>query len=100
MWFITVFEKCEPSDQFIAEMGDQRCWGYFECMGDALFALHDNRIDMHEGCYDYAVLEKIGPGISSYAGERQFFRFDRSRNGYFEIEEPECLKRLVNFAIG
>lgn len=100
MWFITVFEKCKPDPWYTVELCDQRCWGYYECEEDAVPALHDNRTDMHEGCYEYAVLEKIGPGISSYAGERQFFKFDRSRNGYFEIEEPECLRNIVNFAIG
>ena len=33
-------------------------------------------------------------------GERQWFKYNRERNGYFEIEEPECVKHLVNFSLG
>ena len=97
MWFITVFEKCIPSE-YLCDHGDMRCWGYFKSREHAASALEQNVCDMHEGCYDYAVLERIDEGVSAYAGERQFYQF--KNGGYVEIPEPECMKRLVNFAIG
>ncbi len=100
MWFITVMEKIEPSDQFYALFGDQRTWGYYKDYNMALRVLHGNRTDIWETCYDYAVLEKFGEGISPYCEERHWFKYNRERDGYFEIEEPECVKHLCNFAIG
>ena len=100
MYFITVFDKVEPSDIFFAEFGDKRTWGYYPEYEWAMNALHENRTDMHEGCYEYAVIENIGPGICAYAGERQWFKWNKDKRGYFEIDEPECVKHLVNFAIG
>ena len=66
----------------------------------ATTALHENRVDMHEGCYEYAVIEKIGYGISANVEERQWFKWDKEKSGYFEVEEPECVRHLTNFAIG
>lgn len=100
MYFITVFDKCEPNDQYFAEFGCQRTWGYYPEYEWAAAALHENRTDMNEGCYEYAVIEKIGYGLCVIANERQWFKWDKEKCGYFEIEEPECVKHLVNFAIG
>lgn len=100
MWFITVLEKIEPSEDYLALFGDQRTWGYYKEYETAIEALHENRTDMAEGCYRYALLEKFGEGICPRCMERQWFKYDGLRDGYFEIEEPECVKRIVNFALG
>ena len=100
MYFITVFDKCEPSEQFLAEFGCQRTWGYYPEYEWAAEALHKNVTDMHEGCYNYAVIEKIDWGICAICEKSQWFKWDKEKRGYFEIEEPECVKRLTNFAIG
>ena len=100
MWFITVMEKIEPSEQFLALFGDQRTWGYYKDYEVALLVLHENRTNMWETCYDYAVLEKFDEGICPDCQERHWFKYDCERDGYFEIEEPECVKRIVNFGIG
>lgn len=100
MYFITVFDKCEPNDMYFADLGDQRTWGYYPEYEWAVNALHENRMDMHEDCYEYAVIEKIDYGICALANERQWFKWDKEKRGYFEIDEPECVKHLVNFAIG
>ena len=100
MWFITVLEKIEPNEDYIALFGDRRTWGYYQEYETAIRALHENRTDMCEHLYGYAVLEKIEEGICQLCRERKWFKFNRSRQGYFEIEEPECVKCIVNFAIG
>ena len=64
-------------------------------------ALHENWTDMWETCYDYAVIEMYKEGISHYEHRsRQWFKFDQERKGYFEIEEPECVKHVGSFALG
>ena len=100
MYFITVFDKVEPHPMYDAEFGDQRTWGYYPEYEMAKCSLHENRTDMHEGCYEYALIEKIGPGICAHCEERQWFKWNKEKCGYFEIGEPACVKHLVNFAIG
>ena len=100
MYFITVFDKVEPDERFFAEFGCQRTWGYHPEYEWAVNALHENVTDMYEGCYEYAVIEKIGCGICAISEKRQWFKWDKEKRGYFEIEEPECVKRISNFAIG
>ena len=101
MWFITVFAKVERGKNGWAEFGSQRTWGFYETKGAAARALHENWTDMWEGLYDYAVLEKFYTGIAHCDYDsRQWFKFDRERDGYFEIEEPECVKHLGSFALG
>ena len=46
MWFITVMEKCEPDEQFLAKLGDKCTWGYFKDHDTAVQALHENWTDM------------------------------------------------------
>jgi hypothetical protein len=100
MYFITVFNRIEPNEMYCAEFGNQRTWGYYPEYEMAVNALHENRTDMYEGCYEYAVIEKINYGICAITEESQWFKWDEKRYGYFEIEEPECVRCLTNFAIG
>ena len=101
MWFITVFEKVESNCGGWPEFGCSRTWGFYEDRGTAVQALHENWIDMHETCYDYAVIEKYAEGISHYEFDsRQWFKFDQEREGYFESDEPECVKHWCGFALG
>ena len=101
MWFITVFEKIEPSANGWPEFGCQRTYGFYSERETAVRALHENWTDMWEYCYDYAVIEKFDEGISHYVfGSNQWFKFDRECEGYFEIDTPECAEHLVCFALG
>lgn len=102
MYFITVFEKLEsaPNGAGFPETGCQRTWGYYSDKETALKAVHENWTDMWEFCYNYALIEEIDEGICALYDWRQWFKFDRKRNGYFEIEEPDFMKHYANFAIG
>lgn len=100
MWFITVFQKCESDDLGWADLGAQRTWGYYSERETAVQALHKNWTDMREYLYNYAIIEYIEEGLAPCAINRQWFKWDVERKGYFEIEEPEGVKNLCNFAIG
>ena len=93
-------EKIEPNERFYANFGDLRCLGFYSNKQDALNTLHENRTDLWETIYNYAVLEEYHEGISNDTMNRQFFKYDREKDGYFEIDEPECVKHLCSFAIG
>lgn len=99
MFFITVFEKIPKSGGEL-DIGDHWIPGYFQEYGEAVQRLHENTYDMHECIYKYAVIEKIGTGIHPNVESRQFFKYDKERNGFFEVGEPKTIKRLCNFALG
>jgi len=102
MWFITVFETLGKLDKCgFPDLGCQRTWGYYSKRETAVQALHENWTDMRELLYNYALIEYIEEGICpSACYDRQWFKWDSEREGYFEIEEPECVKSFVNFAFG
>ena len=99
-WFITVMEKIEKDPKYLFNLGSTRCWGFYTNKQDALNALHTNATDMWETIYDYAVMEEYFEGISGYGFERQFFKYDREKDGYFEIETPNFMRHYCAFAIG
>ena len=101
MWFITVFTRCEFDDKgHWPVYGAMRTWGYYSEHETALQALHENWTDMWETCYHYAVLEYLEEGIAPYSENTQWFKYDRERDGYFEIETPKGHNCWGNFALG
>ena len=99
-YFITVFERLDITDLGWPCVGCERCWGFYTDKNTAFRAVHDNWTDMEETIYEYAVIEEYHEGISNFTGYRQFFRFDRDKDGYVEIDEPEAYKHFCSFAIG
>lgn len=98
-WFITVFED------FDSRYGikGSRTWGFYSNKEEALKTLKENRTDLWEHCYDYAVLEAYHEGVSGYAFEegRQFFIYNETMDSYLPMsQEPEEVKYYVSFAIG
>lgn len=97
-WFITVFEE------FDSQYGikGSRTWGFYSNKEDALKVLNENRTDIWETIYDYAVLEAYNEGISAYNFEegRQFFKYNQELDSYRPIEEPEEVEHYASFAIG
>ena len=99
-WFITVMRKLEKNSKGFLETSCSRCWGFYSNKEDALNTLHENRTDLWETVYDYAVLEEYYEGINNFNFEnRQFFRYNKEKNGYFEIEEPSEAKYRAGFAL-
>lgn len=102
MWFVTVIEKLDADgygDGF-CDTGDTRTWGFYSDVNDAISALHNNKTDMHECFYDYAIIEEYNEGICNGTLRYQWFKWDNERDGYFEIDEPRCVSRMCDFAIG
>ena len=97
-WFITVFEEFD--DKY--GIKGVRTWGFYSNKEDALKVLEENRTDIWEYCYDYAVLEAYHEGIFGYDFEegRQFFKYNQELNSYKPIEEPRKVKYYASFAIG
>ena len=100
MFFITCFSKCENNEQGDLDFGDTRTFGYFDILETCKQALNENCCDMHEGLYEFAVIENIGQGIHPRAKEIAWFRWDVEKWGFFEIQKSECTEVYCNYALG
>lgn len=99
MFFITAFERL-PIDLGAFDVGRISVFGYFDNYADAVERLHKNACDMHELLYDYAIVEEIPAGIHPTVKSYQYFAYDKKRDGFFEIDEPQDLVGWCNFALG
>lgn len=88
---ISTMEKI-PDNRDLPDYGDIRAVGFFHSYEDAEIRLHENTLDLHECIYNYAVLEELMPGLYPKVVRRQFFKYDKAKDGYVEIPEPEILK--------
>ena len=81
--------------------------GIFFYKQDAVNAMHGNIFSTKDGFYecgyiiahhenllDYAVEKSQGIYEPLARQERFYFKWDKDRQGFFEAEEPECIKQL------
>lgn len=75
-------------------------WGYYWNREDAVDAVHRNVTDMHETIYPYAIIERLEPGLFPVPKEREWFGWVEEKDGFYEIETPECGKCFPrNFSV-
>ena len=75
-------------------------WGYYWNREDAVRAVHGNVADMHETIYPYAIIEHLEPGLFPVPKEREWFGWDEDKDGFYEIETPECNNNFPhNFSV-
>lgn len=102
IYTITTFENF---DNKYGRPSNSRCVGYYENFKEADKVVRDNFGDIYEWLYNYAVIEKVESGLYPGCIERWFYKVyieneDYKNVIYKPIEEPECVKHIVNFAIG
>ena len=69
---------------------DERRVGWFDTLQEAESCLKTNCGDVHEGHFDYAVIEEVGPGF--YAGAiavKTWYEWNQDLRGYENIKEPK-----------
>lgn len=77
---------------------NSRTWGFYKDINDAINAIHNEGLDLHESRYDYIVIESIEEGIGNIQGEI-WFAF--SQNKWVELEKkPSDFYNVFNFAMG
>jgi len=75
--------------------------GYFFSFETAQRYLNENIGDLFEGSYDYAVIEKVYPGIYTIEGRAEWwYKFNMEKDSYEEIEKPVKFQRVVCWGIG
>ena len=102
IFLITCFCKCEKDENGFFDGGGQRSFGFRYSFEEAEEALNKNMCDMHETIYHYAVVEELGPYIHPCPPESEvWFKYDREKDGFFQIEKPKETEGFCNFgAIG
>lgn len=95
-YFITVFQKFDDR----CGIKGARCWGFYTDKDKAKYVIENNVTDLWETIYDYAIIETYDEGISGYADERIFYKYDKESNKYIEIPEPKEVKHFISFSIG
>lgn len=98
-YFISAFKEIEEKNNLLS-FKDLHCFGYFEIYDEAIEALNNDWCSIQENGYQYAIVEKIFPGINEISNKRTFLMLDKSKKGYFEIQEPQEFQKYYNFAIG
>ena len=101
IYTIMVFEKLEYKDKF-HDIGASRLVGFYHNFNDAEKAVTTNAGDINETCYDYAIIEKVEPGLYQCATskDRTLYKFDYESHTYNRIEEPKCLSHIAGFTLG
>ena len=93
MYFITTIDS---------KKNDTRCVGYYSDFKKAEDCVLDNIFDIHETCYDYAVIENIPEGLYHYDENPIWFEWDEITKRYKRINFPPKFieKGFVGFSIG
>lgn len=99
-YFITVMENVYVGSFGLPRFVNKRTWGFYTCFGEADRVLHNNITDLHEDCYDYAVIEEYEEGISGYTGKSWWFEFNEELGCYTRMDKPSTSTMLGSLALG
>lgn len=94
MYFITCFNQTENDFS-----DDIKTFGFFKDIKTCRKALNENWCDKHECCYTFAVIERIEPGIHPKSEKIAWFKWDKNKSGFFEVDNPIGAGNLSNYAI-
>ena len=87
MFFVTTFEV--KNNQILYS----RCIGYYENYNKAAKTVMNNNFDIHEGCYNYALIEAIPAGSYPTPIFQKWFRY-AGNDSYTEIPQPEFAEHV------
>lgn len=101
MYIIMVMEDLNQDEETgLPDFGCKSLPGWFTKFEDAYEAVSENRNDINETCYQYALIEECVEGMYHSAIKRWWFEFNHETGQYYEIDEPEFCKHYCGFTIG
>ena len=101
IYTIMVVEKIEKGLIGLPDFGSSSLCGYYFDKDVAFETVKENACDINENFYDYAVIEEVEEGLYHPAtSERWFFKYDKEKDQYEQIEEPDFLNLYCGFTIG
>ena len=77
-----------------------RCVGWFKTVIEASLTIKGNYCDIWEGDNNYAVVEEFSFGLYPHPIREIWFKWDKDKGQYAEIEKPKEVANLINFGIG
>ena len=84
--------------------GGSRCFGWVSSLKEAKNVVENNRSDIHEYSYKYAVIEKIADGLrGGYKLPKEWWyewKGDHENGQYISVDKPEELKSVIHWGIG
>lgn len=92
-YFVTLYKTLDP-----VSPSDFRTVGFLQTEEIARVALCSNRLDLHEGVYNYATIEKVSDGLYNSSRSTLFFKWDGDAGKYVPIEKPAHLDHFINFS--
>lgn len=98
MYFITCFQKYDPTKRGVPDIGSARTFGYYADRDVAIELVKKNCCGIQEYCYRYAVIEKIDEGLYNPAEERIFFEWDDNAKQFSPIDP--FIDYCGNYAFG
>ena len=99
IYTIMTFSKLDCSPGGFPDFGPTNLWGWYKSKKDAFEAVTSNACDSWETCYDYALIEEVEEGLYPGSHIRWFFEYDKSKDKYESINEPEFLQHFSGFTI-
>lgn len=102
IYVIMTMTKLEQDEKTkFPDFGSSSIVGYYFDKDKAFDAVKENACDINETCYDYALIEEIKEGLyqPAFSDCRWLFKYDKDRDRYNPMDEPEILKHFCGFTI-
>lgn len=95
IYIVSVFERCEAAATWLSypDLGTCENKGYFFDFDTADEAVRQNKCDICEECFNYAVITKVRPGLYPTAEIIQVYKYDRATCSYKQIVRPDILRQ-------
>ena len=100
IYTITMLEKVENDKNGWPSFGSTDVVGYYTDLDVAIEAVTNNACDINETVYDYAVIEKVSEGLYNPSVTSYWFKYNREKDSYEPIDEPNEVKHICGFSIG
>lgn len=82
------------------EFGSSRLVGWYPKFDMANLSVKENNGDMYETCYKYALIEECKRGLYHPASKRWWYEYNKEKDEYVPIDEPNFIKGFCGFTIG
>lgn len=100
IYVINTMTKLEKDQNGFPDFGSERIVGFYKEFKDAEDAVVNNICDIYETIYNYALIEEVEEGLYNSSLNRWFYKYNKEKDEYEKIEEPEFLKHYSGFTIG
>ena len=98
IYAIMVVEKIAVNEKLhMPDFGCSQVVGWYSKFDRAYLSVSRNSCDINETCYKYAIIEECEEGLYNPSFKRWWFEYNSKENRYFEIDEPDFMKKIHGF---